>query len=98
MLTTYSFPMLPHCTHSSSHSSPPFVFIANVPRPAGGHPSVDHYYAASSSTRALPSVTIPLLAVHAADDPVAPLRAAPLTGFAANPHALLVVTPTGGWR
>ncbi|WIA42853.1 hypothetical protein OEZ86_008779 [Tetradesmus obliquus] len=61
-----------------------------------GWPDVDAYYAGSSSSTRIPGVTIPLLCIQAADDPIAPAAAIPYTALAANPNCVLVVTPTGG--
>ena len=43
-----------------------------VTRVSFGFASVDAYYAASSSARAIPRVRVPLLCLQAADDPIAP--------------------------
>lgn len=57
---------------------------------------MDAYYAGSSSARALPRVSIPLLCIQAANDPIAPAAAIPYDAVTANPNLLLAVTPTGG--
>jgi predicted alpha/beta-fold hydrolase len=41
-------------------------------------------------------VTVPLLCVQAADDPIAVDAAVPRAAAAANPNVALVVTPSGG--
>lgn len=61
-----------------------------------GFPSVDAYYAGSSSALSIPNVAIPLLCVQADNDPIAPKEAIPYDAIAANPNTALVVTPTGG--
>ena len=61
-----------------------------------GFPSVDAYYAGSSSSLSIPSVTIPLLCVQAANDPISPQEAIPFDAIAANPNTALVLTPSGG--
>jgi predicted alpha/beta-fold hydrolase len=71
-------------------------FDAWVTAPTFGWPSVARYYAASSSSLAVPRVRVPLLCVQAADDPIAPEHAIPRAALAANPRCALVVTRTGG--
>ncbi|KAG2502252.1 hypothetical protein HYH03_000738 [Edaphochlamys debaryana] len=61
-----------------------------------GWRSVDEYYAGSSSALAVPKLTIPTLCIQALDDPIAPKEAIPYSALAANPHAVLVTTLTGG--
>ncbi|TYZ68641.1 hypothetical protein PybrP1_000429 [[Pythium] brassicae (nom. inval.)] len=59
------------------------------------YPSVDHYYADSSSLKKLPGVRVPLLCVNARDDPISvalPSRAQ----VEANPNVILCVTKSGG--
>lgn len=59
------------------------------------YPSVDHYYADSSSVKKLPGVRVPLLCVNAKDDPISvslPSR----TQVEANPNVILCVTKSGG--
>lgn len=67
-----------------------------VTRVAFGWPSVDAYYAGSSSSDSIPDVRIPLLVIQAEDDPIAPLGAVPRAALAANPRCVLALTPTGG--
>ncbi|PSC76782.1 Embryogenesis-associated EMB8 [Micractinium conductrix] len=61
-----------------------------------GWPDVMTYYEQSGSVESIPRVRIPLLCIQAADDPIAPHAAIPYKAIQANPHCLLVVTPTGG--
>ncbi|KAI8471311.1 MAG: Alpha/Beta hydrolase protein [Monoraphidium minutum] len=61
-----------------------------------GWPSVDDYYAGSSSALRIPRVAIPLLCIQAANDPIAPADAIPYDAIRANPRVTLAVTPTGG--
>ncbi|GFR42363.1 hypothetical protein Agub_g3059 [Astrephomene gubernaculifera] len=61
-----------------------------------GWPSVDDYYAGSSSCHSVPHVTVPTLCIQALDDPIAPRAAIPFAPLLANPHCLLVTTLTGG--
>ncbi|KAL4433399.1 hypothetical protein ABPG77_010252 [Micractinium sp. CCAP 211/92] len=67
-----------------------------ITRVAFGWPSVDAYYAGSSSSLSIPDVRIPLLIIQAEDDPIAPKEAIPFEAIQANPNCLLVLTPTGG--
>ena len=71
-------------------------FDEAITRRAFGFPSVDAYYQASGSASKVPTVKVPLLCVAAADDPIAVDDAVPRAAIAANPHAALVVTPSGG--
>jgi hypothetical protein len=61
-----------------------------------GFDSVDAYYRASGSRYRLSHVNTPLLCVQAADDPIAVDQAVPREEIANNPHAALIVTPSGG--
>ena len=61
-----------------------------------GWPSVDAYYAGSSSAKRIPNVAIPLLCIQALDDPIAPKEAIPYEALKANPNCVLVTTPCGG--
>ena len=57
---------------------------------------MDAYYAGSSSSEVIPHVSVPLLVIQAADDPIAPKEAIPVDAIRDNPNCILVVTPTGG--
>ena len=57
---------------------------------------MDDYYAGSSSAKRIPSITIPLLCIQAANDPIAPADAIPYEAIRSNPNVTLAVTPTGG--
>lgn len=72
------------------------VFTPCDAAPAAGWPSVDVYYAQSSSSLSIPNVKIPLLCIQALDDPIAPKEAIPYAELAANTDCVLVVTPCGG--
>jgi len=61
-----------------------------------GWPSVDAYYAGSSSSLSVPNVAVPLLVIQAEDDPIAPVEAIPTDALRQNPNCILVVTPSGG--
>ena len=71
-------------------------FDEAITRRTFGFASVDDYYRASGSAARLPSVTVPLLCVQAADDPIAVDAAVPRAAAAANPNVAMVVTPSGG--
>ena len=71
-------------------------FDEAVTRRSFGFASVDLYYAACGSGARLAHVAVPLLCVAAADDPIAVDAAVPRAEVARNPHAALVVTPSGG--
>lgn len=53
-----------------------------------GLPDREAYYAACSSFSDVSRVTIPLLVLHAADDPLIETRQVPVTQCAANPHVV----------
>jgi predicted alpha/beta-fold hydrolase len=61
-----------------------------------GWPSVDAYYEGSGSHHSIPHVSVPLLCISAADDPIAPYHAIPFDAIRGNQNCVLAVTPTGG--
>ncbi|CAL8470709.1 g10251 [Coccomyxa elongata] len=67
-----------------------------ITRVTFGWPSVDAYYAGSSSSLSIPDVAVPLLCLQAEDDPIAVKGAIPYDALADNPNCALVVTPGGG--
>lgn len=67
-----------------------------ITRISFGWPSVDQYYAQSSSSLSVPHVEIPLLVIQAEDDPIAPKNAIPFKQLDENPNCMLILTPTGG--
>ena len=71
-------------------------FDEAVTRVTFGFPSVDAYYAASSSRNVISDVKTPLLVVQARDDPIAVSSATPRYAIAASEHVLLVETESGG--
>mmetsp|Transcript_11434 Transcript_11434/g.39768 ORF Transcript_11434/g.39768 Transcript_11434/m.39768 type:complete len:485 (-) Transcript_11434:105-1559(-) len=71
-------------------------FDEQVTRRTFGWDSVEEYYHHSSPVHALPDVAVPLLAVSAADDPIAPSEWIPVDHFATAKRSALVVTPSGG--
>lgn len=67
-----------------------------ITRVSFGWPSVDHYYAGSSSARRIGGVRAPLLCLQALDDPIAPAEAIPRLEMKRNADVVLVTTRTGG--
>lgn len=63
---------------------------------AYGFASLEEYYEVSSCDQNIPTVAIPLLVLHADDDPVVPKEAVPLHFLGANPHILTAITDHGG--
>jgi predicted alpha/beta-fold hydrolase len=61
-----------------------------------GYESVDQYYYDASSARFVPSVRIPLLLIHALDDPIIAFESVPIEAIRENPNCLLVLTKRGG--
>ncbi|GLC76834.1 hypothetical protein PLESTF_001846100 [Pleodorina starrii] len=61
-----------------------------------GWPSVDAYYAGSSSSLSVALITVPTLCIQALDDPIAPKEATPFEALRQNPNCTLVTTLTGG--
>jgi predicted alpha/beta-fold hydrolase len=58
--------------------------------------SVDEFYRTNNSVNALPHIQIPLLVVHAWNDPVVPRDAVPVEEIKRNGNATLVLTSAGG--
>eukprot|EP00891_Asterochloris_glomerata_P000961 jgi/Astpho2/961/e_gw1.00016.122.1_t len=71
-------------------------FDEAITRVSFGWPDVDAYYQGSGSCWTVPEVTIPLLCIQAADDPIAPEHAIPYKALHDNPNCILTVTPGGG--
>ena len=64
--------------------------------PRNGYADADAYYAENSAQRFLPSIPVPTLIVHAADDPWIPLDAYRDQDWRSNPHLTLALTRAGG--
>ena len=64
--------------------------------PIHKYPDVEDYYIDNNPAPFLGNIQIPLLAVHAADDPVTPLQCLPLASLAENPDITFAVTKFGG--
>ncbi|CAA2984086.1 Hypothetical predicted protein [Olea europaea subsp. europaea] len=71
-------------------------FDEGLTRVSFGFTSVDDYYSNSSSSDSIKNVSIPLLCIQAANDPIAPSRGIPREDIKENPNCLLIVTPKGG--
>lgn len=67
-----------------------------VTAPVHGFDGVDDYYARSSCAPVVHRIRVPVLLIHADDDPFMPGEAAPWTAIRANPATQSVVTPHGG--
>ena len=67
-----------------------------ITRVSFGWPSVDHYYAGSSSAQRIGGVQVPLLCLQALDDPIAPAAAIPRAEMKRNGNVVLATTRTGG--
>lgn len=72
------------------------AFDDAVTAPLHGFADAADYYARSSSARVLPSVRVPTLLLHAADDPFYPARDMPWPSIRANPAIETVITDRGG--
>ncbi|MCA1626736.1 MAG: alpha/beta fold hydrolase [Acidobacteria bacterium] len=62
----------------------------------GGFRDVDDYYARASSLPLLARIRIPVLIVHAQDDPFIPFDSFRHPSLAANPHVILLAPQHGG--
>ncbi|KAI9209501.1 Alpha/Beta hydrolase protein [Polychytrium aggregatum] len=58
--------------------------------------TVDEYYRLGSSAPHIPNVRVPLLCLHAIDDPIAHKEALPYHEIRSNPYAILATTQQGG--
>lgn len=63
---------------------------------AYGFASLEEYYEVSSCVQSIPAIAVPLLVLHADDDPVVPKDALPLDALRANPNILTAITDHGG--
>jgi predicted alpha/beta-fold hydrolase len=71
-------------------------FDRELQGPTWGYPTEGAYYRDASSCDSLLAVRIPLLAIHAEDDPIASQEAVPLEEFKKTPWAVLLSTSLGG--
>ena len=67
-----------------------FISVAN------GFANAEDYYYQSSSIRVVPKIRIPVLIIHAEDDPFIPFAPLRDTMFTENPYLLLIQTVQGG--
>lgn len=72
------------------------TFDEELQCPSWGYPTVGAYYRDASSTDSLLAVRIPVLAINAEDDPIAPQEVLPYTEAQANPYVVLCTTSMGG--
>ena len=64
--------------------------------PTWGYPTEEAYYRDASSVDSLLAVRVPLLALNAADDPIASRWALPYPEARQNPYTVLCTTSLGG--
>ncbi len=64
--------------------------------PVWGLGSSEAYWDRAAACKVIDRIRKPLLVVHAADDPLCPLRGLPLAAMAANPHIITAITRHGG--
>ena len=64
--------------------------------PTWGYPTEEAYYRDASSVDSLLAVRVPLLALNAADDPIASRWALPYSEALQNPYTVLCTTSLGG--
>jgi hypothetical protein len=87
----------PSCDRPRALSSRSFIdFDDAVTARIHGFRDVADYYGRSSSAQFLPSIRVPTLLIHAADDPFVPPAAIPRDAVAANPHLAAIITERGG--
>ena len=61
-----------------------------------GYPTEGAYYRDASSSDSVMSIRIPVLCVHAVDDPIACDQAVPYAEIAQNPYVVMAATSSGG--
>lgn len=71
-------------------------FDSAITAPRHGWRDAAEYYAVNSSIRYLPRVDVPLLVLHAKDDPMVPVGPYEAVDWDALPHVELVLTEHGG--
>jgi uncharacterized protein len=64
--------------------------------PSWGYPTEHAYYRDASSVDAVFNIRIPVLAIHAKDDPIITDMAIPYEAFKKNPYTVLCTTSIGG--
>jgi abhydrolase domain-containing protein 1/3 len=78
------------------HAVSVFEFDEHFSRRAYGFSTLEEYYYVSSCIRNLSLVQIPMLVIHAADDPIAPLSVVPIDRLKSNPNIITAITEHGG--
>ena len=73
-----------------------YEFDRNLQGPTWGYPTEGAYYRDASSCDSLLAIRVPLLAIHAEDDPISIGEALPFEEFRQNPMTVLVTTSLGG--
>lgn len=73
-----------------------FEFDRYVQGPTWGYPTEGAYYRDASSVDASMGIRVPLLAIHAADDPIVCDEALPFEEVQVTPYIVLCVTSLGG--
>ncbi len=71
-------------------------FDRTIQGPTWGYPTEGAYYRDASSCDSILAIRVPLLAIHAEDDPIAVGEAIPIEEFKQNPMTVLVTTSLGG--
>lgn len=71
-------------------------FYRELQGPTWGYPTEGAYYRDASSTEPLLAVRVPVFAIHADDDPVAPREVCPFEETKQNPFVVLCTTDMGG--
>jgi predicted alpha/beta-fold hydrolase len=71
-------------------------FDRDVTAKVFGYPTVGAYYRDASSVNNILKVRVPLLVLHAKDDPISVEEALPYDEIEANPYAFMAVTENGG--
>ncbi|KAL1898373.1 hypothetical protein Cpir12675_001918 [Ceratocystis pirilliformis] len=73
-----------------------YEFDREIQPKTWGYPTESAYYRDASSSDAVTSICIPVLAVHAKDDPIAADEAMPYPEIATNPYTVMLATSLGG--
>lgn len=73
-----------------------FEFDRDLQCPLWGFESHEAYYREASSSNNIHSIRVPLLALHAEDDPITGIEAVPFEEFERNPFVTFCLTRQGG--
>jgi len=71
-------------------------FDREIQCPTWGYPTEGAYYRDASSVDSLLAVRVPLLAIHAEDDPISANEAVPYQEIKQNPYVVMCATSGGG--